>query len=72
MPLAPKPRQVEIAEAAWWDGPARKALRNGLQFVRQVLDFGSDDEIAPMYSDVARNVRVATLRDARPGKTQWV
>ena len=68
MPLEPSPRRVAIAEAVWWNGPAWTILRNGPQFVRQVLDFGNDDEIAFIYRDVAREVWVAALNEARPGR----
>ena len=67
MPLKPSPCRVAIAEAAWWNGPAWTILRNGPHFVRHVLDYGRDDEIAFMCRDIAREVWVAALDEARPG-----
>ena len=68
MPLDPTPERVKIAEAVWWNGPAWTILRNGPQFVRQVLDFGHDDEVAFIEADVERPIWVTAIREARAGQ----
>ncbi len=67
MPLDPTSGRVKVAEAVWWNGPAWTILRNGPQFVRQVLDFGHDEEVAFIRADVGRRVWVAALRGAVAG-----
>ena len=68
MPLSPSPEREHIAGAVWWNGPPWTILRNGPQFVRQVLDFGSDDQVAFICCDIERPVWVSALSDALPGE----
>ena len=67
MPIDPTPERAEIAEAVWWNGPAWTILRNGPQFVRQVVDFGTDGQIAFARHDVDREIWVAAIREAKAG-----
>ena len=67
-----------MCEEVWWRGPPWTILRNGPQFVRQVMDFGGDEvhrQDAGRCS--APEIWRLALTEARPGelsrgaKTLW-
>lgn len=67
LPLAATAEREQVGSQVWWRGPPWTILRNGPQFVRQVMDFGSDEAIRRMLSDVPRDIWHLALTDARPG-----
>ena len=77
LPLAASPERESVCEEVWWRGPPWTILRNGPQFVRQVMDFGGDEVIGRMQADVPHRIWRLALTEARPGdlsrgaKTLW-
>ena len=66
-PLVATAERERIASEVWWRGPSWTILRNGPQFVRQVMDFGSDEAVRRMLLDVPRDIWHLALTEARPG-----
>ena len=68
MPLAATPERLAIANnGCWWHGPPWTILRNGPQFVRQIVDFAGDDAIAFILKDIPGEVWREALVKATPG-----
>ncbi len=68
MPLVATPERLAIAgNGCWWHGPPWTILRNGPQFVRQVVDFAGDDAIAFILQDIPQKVWREALVKATPG-----
>ena len=66
--LAATPERGRISGEVWWRGPPWTILRNGPQFLRQVMDFGSDEAIRRMLVDVPRRIWKMALTEAHPGQ----
>ena len=77
LPLAASPERKTVCGQVWWRDPPWTILRNGPQFIRQVMDFGSEEVIDRMLSDVPRAIWHLALTEAEPGdlsrgsKTLW-
>ena len=67
LPLAASPKREKVCGRVWWRGPPWTILRNGPQFIRQVMDFGNSDAISLMLADVHRGIWHLALIEAEPG-----
>ena len=74
-PLPITPERQRIAKRVWWNGPPWTVLRSAPRYLWQVMDYGTDDDIAYTRGDVARDLWCHSLRTARPGQVSrgsWI
>ena len=67
-PLAPAKALVSIAERVWWSGPPEEILRNPIRFLWQVMDYGTEQDVARVREAAGETLWKQALDSAAPGK----